>query len=175
MQTRFVLSVVFAALVATAPNSKADVLPLNTWESFRWSAGRPPSHTFPSSWTFIVPLDFHTQLRVTDSALIGNEFSVTITSFLLNTIVDTSPIDPALDGVFGGAATGPASWANPEYSHVAVDLPPGRYSVSIDVIRNTFDFPLGFVEAANVPEPGSIGFLVPILLGAAFAVRRRFS
>jgi hypothetical protein len=172
-----ILSLVFASTIATAPSLKADItLPLDTWERFSWfDGGILPSPTTPSPWIFTTSSP--TQLRVTDCCLIGDEFRVVITGDL-NTTLDTSAINPALDGVDSGASTGPASWADSDLSHLAVDLGPGSYSVSIDVIRNALRVTSGgaFIEAATaVPEPGSLGFLLPVLLGAAFLGRKRFS
>jgi len=171
---RRTLILVVALIAVGVPGLMADVLPLNTWESFFWDdGGTLPSATTPATWTFTTTAP--TQLQVTDGFNIGDEFSVQVAG-TVNTTFNTSAINPALDGTLGSGSTGPTSWADTDYSHGAINLGPGTYTVTLDIIRNAAGFTAGgaFIQDTTAaPEPGTIALLLTVLAGVGFSLRRK--
>jgi len=156
-----------------APCLKADVLPLNTWESFSWSDGGVLPSAVSPTYTFTTT--GNTLLEVTDGFNIGDEFDVMITG-TVNTSFDTSTINPTQDGVLGPGVDGPTSWADTDYSHGSILLGAGTYTVNIDITRNALGFTGGaaFIQDTSaVPEPSSVALLAVALIALGCVVQRR--
>lgn len=163
----------FVALAFTTQPVKAGPLPTDgNWHIFNWSSA-------PGSWANESPLQFSTTgpvlLDVTDAFAPGDRFTLFKDGNVL--VGTTSQVNVPANYMADPNAT----FVHPGFSSATFALPPGTYSISIQVTQIAEGAPNGAgfirvrpdIELSEVPEPGSMTMAGLGLVSLAYAGYRR--
>ena len=122
------------------------------WNDFSWY-GAPGVFNFEGPFTFTIAAGQQALLKVTDGYIDGDQFDVyNYASLLFETSV------PANNGDYIGGDFD-AAYVDPEFSHGAILLGAGAYSITMETIAIATGYPDGGagieLNSVSVPEPSA--------------------
>jgi len=144
---------------------------IGTWHKFYWDSAAVSEDEYGSPLNFSIDISDSYSLYVTDSYIVGDEFSVGslgVTNAVANNYA--SYYSP-----YGDQTKVQASYDSGYYSRGEFILGPGSYSISLSVTDNPWETGGAYVklDRSSVPEPATMLLLGSGLIGLA-GFRKRF-